>query len=542
MNALDWSVLGIYMAFIMGLGAYLSKGQESMDDYFKGGGCVPWWQTGLSTMATQLGAISFVSAPAFVALKEGGGMRWLAYEFGVPIGLLIVMVVLIPVLFKAKVTSIYEYLEMRYDSGTRILVSILFQIGRGLGTAVAVLAGGIILSTALSISTPAAILVIGIVTIIYDMMGGIKGVIVSDVIQMVFILAGILLCAGYALYLVGWAEAWNLDASRALILDFKSMGFNKEGSQYGFWPMTLGGIILYASYYGCDQSQVQRELSVATVHDVRKSLLLNAVGRFPLVLLYCCMGLFVGAVAKTSGFATKVGAAMGLEPVQVTQLLASDPDRLIPMFILSYLPHGIIGLLFVAILSALMSSLDSALNSMSAVTLSDVYKRYFKPDGSDEHYLFASKMLTVFWGIFCIGFALIFCYSGEGARETTIVMINAIGSVLYGPILSVFLLGMLISRINGTGVKFGVISGAALNAYIWMFSDISWMWMNVFGFLATSLVSLSVSFLTSQEKVVEAFDLKESSSRSANFMYVLVLIYFVFLLGACHFLQSSFGA
>ena len=182
MNYLDWLIIFLYIAGIIAFAVYLSRSQSDTQDYYLAGRKIKWWQSGASTMATQLSAISFVSAPAFVALKAGGGLKWLSYEFAVPLALILVMAVILPVLHQNKYISIYEYLEQRFDSGTRTLVSVLFQLGRGLATAVAVLAGGIILSTAIGISIFYAILLIGLVTLLYDVLGGIRVVILSDLL------------------------------------------------------------------------------------------------------------------------------------------------------------------------------------------------------------------------------------------------------------------------------------------------------------------------------------------------------------------------
>jgi Na+/proline symporter len=293
--------------------------------------------------------------------------------------------------------------------------------------------------------------------------------------------------------IVGWESAWQtFDPSRLQILDFRSVGLTPDGT-YGFWPMLIGGIFLYASYYGCDQSQVQRELSVGNLRDVRRSLLVNAFGRFPVVLLYCVMGVLVGAVFAFPDNIPQIAAKLGMETSSVTAVLQTDPDRMVPMFILTYLPAGVVGLLFVSILSALMSSLDSAINSLSAVTMKDFYRPLVKSDASEKHYLVASKIITMGWGLFCILAALMFSGAGESTRQTTIVLINAVGSLLYGPILAAFLTGMLVRWVNSTGIKSGVLFGIVINILLWQATSISWLWWNVTGFVATALVALTMS-------------------------------------------------
>lgn len=539
MNMVDWGVIALYVLVIIGAGFVFGRSQISISDYYLAGRKVKWWQSGLSTMATQLGAISFVSAPAFVAMKENGGLKWLTYEFGVPLALILVMAVILPTFHRAGVISIYEYLEARFDKGTRMLVSLLFQIGRGLATAVSVLAGGLILSTAFGIPTITAIVAIGIVTIIYDVLGGIRVVIFTDVIQMAIIVVGIAVCGGVALGLSGWEAAWaSLGPERREILDFSRWGLTSEGT-YSFWPMALGGFFLYASYYGCDQSQVQRELTVGSIDNVRKSLVVNAIGRFPVVLLYCLMGIFVGAVVADPSFLGHAAAALGLGESDIRAALDRDPDRMVPIFILTYLPHGLIGFIFVAILSALMSSLDSALNSMSAVTIRDFYQRYWKKDGDEHHYLMASKVCTLLWGVFCVAFALLFAATPEATRQTTIVLINAIGSVLYGPILATFLLGIMTDWAKPGSTKIGVVVGVALNLFLWQATSLSWLWWNVTGFAATMFVA--ALFSAGETSPTKQVPLKPAEPTATNWpaIYVSIGFYFMLIIGLSRLIEVA---
>ncbi len=545
MNYLDWLIIIFYLAAIISFAIYLSRSQTDTTDYYLAGRKIKWWQSGASTMATQLSAISFVSAPAFVALKANGGLKWLSYEFAVPLALIPVMAVIIPTLHRNKHISIYEYLEQRFDSTTRTMVSILFQLGRGLATAVAVLAGGIILSTAIGISTVYAILLIGLVTLLYDVLGGIRVVILSDVVQMLIILTGLVICAGTALYLVGWDTAWaSLEPARYKIFDFNGWGLNSE-STYGFWPMLLGGFFLYASYYGTDQSQVQRELSVGRVDDVRKSLLVNAFGRFPLVLLYVLMGVFVGAVFMQPQNLAHIAAVLQIEPAAIRSVLQVNPDRMVPMFILSYLPHGLIGFIFVAIMAALMSSLDSGLNSLSAVTMKDIYQKFIKPGASEKHYFRVSKIITILWGVFAIGAALLMTEATQAARQTTIVLINAVGSMLYGPILAAFLLGMLTKRLKASAVKMGIAAGIAGNLLLWIFTSVSWMWWNVSGFLITVLMAAAVQFSSGNlfNKIMEqpealSGSLFGKSDKKWLTIYGVLVLYFLLILTVSCWLEG----
>ncbi len=544
MNYVDWIVIVIYITMVIGIAFHLTRSQQNTEDYYLGGRKIKWWQAGTSTMATQLGAISFISAPAFVALKQGGGLKWLSYEFGVPLALIVVMAVIIPRFYRGNYISIYEYLENRFDSGTRSLVSLLFQLGRGLATAVTVLAGALIISTALSISTISAILILGVVTIIYDVVGGIRVVIISDVLQMVIIITGIAICGGVALHMVGLEHAWaTFSPDRFQILDFEHWGISAEGS-YGFWPMTIGGFFLYVSYYGTDQSQVQRELTVGNVDEARKSLLMNAFGRFPMVLMYCLMGVFVGTIFASPESLTHIASVMKLEPETLSKMLQNDPDRMMPLFIFSYLPHGVIGFIFVAIMAALMSSLDSGLNSLSAVTMKDFYQKYIKPNSSEQHDLIASKIITLIWGIFCIIIAIIFSSIGEATRHTTIVLINAIGSMLYGPILAAFLIGMWTKSVGARSVKVGVVAGIIFNLFLLKFTELSWLWWNVSGFMSTFFIAFLISIILGtkdpgKSSVNDLIEEEDTSSKTWPKIYVMVVLYFFLMIFVSYLIQNS---
>ncbi len=532
MNGYDFIVVGVYVAFLLGMAFYFNRRQETCEDYYVGGRTVRWWASGLSTMATQLGTISFVSAPAFVALKDvgkGGGLGWLAYEFGVPLALVFIMVFLLPIYHRARVISIYEYLEKRFDGSTRVYISLLFQISRGLATGVAVYTIGFVVAIFFGETDPQRVwpyvIAIGVITVLYDALGGIRTVIWSDVVQMTILFLGIFILMIEAYSEVGGlAPMFSVYANEPLrfrILDFH-WGYG-SGQGYAFWPMLIGGFFLYVSYYGCDQSQVQRELSVGTLDDVRRSLLLNAVGRFPVVLLYCFMGLAVGAFTL-------------LTPELRSQIPATHPDWMVPLFIVQYLPNGLVGFIFVGILAAAMSSLDSALNSMSAASVRDLYQPYFRPRASDRHYLLVSRLFTVFWGVFCVGFAFIV----PQISETVIEAINKVGSLLYGPIFAAFFLGILTRWATPRGVKVGVSAGIALNLYLWLAApSLSWLWWNVTGMVASLLTALVVSRLFPASSPPVRLDPEEPARFNWPLRYAIVAIYFFGIIGLCGWLQVN---
>ena len=259
MSPLDWIIIFLYLAGMVALSVYLARGQTSEADYYVGGRNLPWWAVGISTMATQSSAISFISIPAFVALREGGGLTWLQYELAVPLAMLVVIALLIPFFRKLELISVYEFLELRYGRSVRQFLSGVFLISRGLATGVAIYAASLVLSICMGIPLWATILLIGAATIVYDTIGGITAVVYSDVIQMGILLAGVIACVWVAAGAAGGlGEVFSLfPAERWRALDMRT-GFGDSGTP--FWGFLIGGLFLYASYYGVDQSQVQREL------------------------------------------------------------------------------------------------------------------------------------------------------------------------------------------------------------------------------------------------------------------------------------------
>jgi len=476
MNYLDWSILIGYLLGLIVFGLYLSRSQFSIEDYYVASKNMRWYNIGLSTMATQLSAISFISAPAFVALKKNGGLIWLGYEFAVPFAVIIVGTIILPLFHRLRIISIYEYLELRFDAATRKFLSVVFQISRGLAGGVAIYAAAIVLGVMLGLELWQTILIIGIVTLIYDFLGGMKIVVYSDVIQMIILLLGIVICTITAFNaLPDWGTISNIfPIERLKTINFVNTGLG-DGNDFTFWSLLVGGFFLYISYYGCDQSQMQREISAKNLAEGQKSLLLNGVGRFPIVLSYCLMGIFVGTYFY-------------LNPDMMKLVPPAKPDMMVPIFIINNLPNGVIGFLFVAILAAAMSSLDSTLNSLSATTMNDLVLPRLKRNNkySDAKILLYSRLTTIFWGLFAICFA----FMTGAISESVIVAINKIGSLFYGSIAATFLVGLLTKKAGGISVRIGIIAGVLFNFILWKFAlGVSWLWWNFFGFAITFILA-----------------------------------------------------
>lgn len=483
MNGLDWTILGAYMAAMVVLSLFLGRGQEDSADYYVGGRNLPWWGVGISTMATQTSAISFISIPGFVALKPGGGLTWLSYELAVPLAMVFIMVFLLPLFRKLEIVSVYEYLERRFGGPTRSLLAAVFLLSRGLGTGVGLYAAAIVLAVVLELPLPVVIIGLGVVTLIYDTIGGMKAVVYSDVVQMLILVLGIGLSIYYALEAVGgWANALSTFApARAVALDTSVHGLgdldpHAAHAAFPMWGFLVGGFFLYASYYGCDQSQAQRELSTPSLAHTKYSLIFNGFARLPLTIAYVVLGIAVGAV-------------FAHHPEAVKQLHQGKPDYMVPVFVLSYLPHGIKALIFSALLAAAMSSLDSAINSLSAATMQDFVER-FGGAKTPRRQLLLSKGSTVAWGVIVIGFAFLL-----GGQDTVVERINKIGSAFYGPILATFVAGVAIRRIGQSAIIAGIVAGVGANVALWLGAAdrVFWMWWNAAGCVVALAVALAVS-------------------------------------------------
>ena len=522
MNYIDYSIIVVYLVGFLGLG-YFFKENKSSGDYFLGGRSMGWFPLSLSTMATQLSAISFISAPAFVGLKEGGGLQWLTYEFGVPLAMAFLLIALIPTLYKSGIVSVYEYLEKRFDASSRLLISFVFQISRSVATGVMVYTMALILQATVGIEFWISILIIGVITLVYSFQGGMKAVIWGDVVQMIILFLGIVICLGYGISeLGGWDNfLTHVDKDRLTAVDFSKWGFNNANGDdaFGFWPMVIGGFFLYTSYYGTDQTQSQRLLSADGMSTIKKLLLANGLFRFPLTLTYCIMGLVLGTLLFSDmGFQEAMDQTYALN---LDSLEGKKADLMVPVFIIHYLPNGIIGILIVAIMSAAMSSLSSTVNSLSAVTMEDFVKR-FRPNMSDAKYVMNSRLLSLFWGVVCLFFAF---FAGK-IEGTVIEVINKISSVFYGPILAAFILAILTKRTHALGANIGIVVGVLFNMYLWLYvPEIFWFWWNAIGCVVTILIAIVVSAVL-QRKANEGVEVAYYKGKKE----VLILVGFFLLI------------
>lgn len=489
MTLLDWIILAVYLAFIVGMSAWIGQRQRSQEDYYLGGRSMPAWQIALSIMATQVSAISLIGAPAFIALKSNGGLVWLQYEFAIPLAMMLIMLVLVPVYHAVRAVTIYEYLERRFGTATRTTLSVVFLVSRGLGSGVALLATGIVTAVCLNWPLPETILLIGAVSVLYTTFGGIVADIYSDILQLFILWTGAIVASAVLFIELNqlapdgsWLSFLLEDQKRLQVFDFSSSGIG-DGQTFSFWPMLFGGLFLYLSYYGCDQSQAQRLLTTETSREAQQALFINGLLRFPLVLTYCTVGVLLLAF-------------LHFHPDFAARLQNQPPDFLVPFFLIQYMPKGLLGLLIAGIFAASMSSLDSAMNSLSAATYRDLLIKIWPSleHLTDRQKVRLSRWLTIFWGVVATGFAL----QMVGGSETVLELVNKIGSAFYGPILAIFWLGILTRSANQKGAIIGLAAGVGVNLFLWQAygQSVSWMWWNLTGFAASIAAGTVASRLT----------------------------------------------
>ena len=483
---LDWWVIGTYLLLLLALGGFLSRRQQSGADYFVAGRSERPFSIALSVLATQCSTNSILGAPAFVAFAAGGGLVWLQYELAVPLAMIFTMIFVIPMFQRLQLVSVYEYLERRFDLKTRLLLSGVFQVLRLLAAAVTIYGVSAMIDLITGIGFLTSVLIFGAFTVLYDVLGGIRAVIWSDVLQMAVLMSVL----GYLLWLLtGDAGGLNamlgsVSADRLAALDFGHHGLG-DGHDFAFWPMLIGGFFLYVSYYGCDQSQVQRQLCAKNQRDGQTILLLNGLLRFPLVLLYCLIGVGIAVYADThTEFVTLLPDTDG-QP---------NYNMALPLLFLMELPDGLKGIAIVGVLAAAMSSLDSVINSLSAVTMEDFIKRCgWVSMGSDRVEILWSKALTGVWGVL----AIVLAFWVDDIASTVLVAVNKLGSLINGPLLAVFVMGLLTHRVTGRGARIGFAAGFISNLLLWLGAQgVSWLWWNVSGFL----IAVAIGVLSSRRE------------------------------------------
>ena len=470
-STIDFVVLIVYIIGIAIFGAFFGKNQKTTKDYFLGGRSIPWWAIGLSVMATQASAITFIGAPGW---GYSGGLERINTYINVPLVMAFLMVTIVPFFYRTEVYTAYEYLERRFDVKTRSLTAGLFLIARGLATGVVLYAPALVLSVVTGWDVNLTIIFMAVIAVSYTVLGGISAVIWTDVIQMFVLWLG----AALAIFTIignipgGLSGAIDIGAEAGLL---QSLDFSFDlSTEYSIWAGVIGGFFLHAAYFGADQSQIQRVLTSKSLKESKMSLIISGLFLFPQMLLFLFIGVLLFAFYSVQGTPD-----------------IENLNELFPLFVVNQLPVGISGLIIAGVFAAAMSSLDSALNSLSAVTVRDFYAKFFKKDASEGHYLKTSRWATVAWGIYATIFAFF-----AGNLGPVIETVNKIGSYFYGALLGVFLLAIFVRRSNGHGAFAGVIAGMASVWAVETFADISWLYNNAVGAIVAVVIGYGVSLLS----------------------------------------------
>jgi len=555
MHPVDWAILIGLFAWIVYDGLKRTKDSNELEGYFLAKRSIPWWAAGLSVMATQLSAITMIGT---TGQGYTDGMRFIQFYFGLPVAMIVLSATLVPFFYNSGVYTAYEFLERRFDAKTRSLTSLLFLISRGMAVGAVVSAPAVVLSLVLGWNLTLTSLVIAAPAVVYTMFGGVQAVTWTDVKIMVLIVFGLFAVIATALLgLPGNVSVTDGMAVAAAAGRLRTFDFSLDfTNQYTFWSGTIAAFFLFCSYFGTDQSQVQRYLTARSVDEARHSLLMSAYWKIPLQIVVLLLGVLVFvfyvftppplifssvadermrasaaageytslreshdhalqerraaalelAAARQAHDGGRIGSAeaafrerdgdvtavrrQAADLVKATtkDSTFTDVNYIIPNFILTQLPVGLIGLLIVAILLAATDTIAGELNSLSTATVIDFYRRWYKPVATDAHYLRVSKAVTGIWGLFACGVAV---WAAE--LGSLIEVVNRFGSFFYGSILGVFILAVAFRRATATGAFWGLSAGMGLVAWTAAFTKVAFLWHNVIGAVTVVVVGLLLS-------------------------------------------------
>ncbi|WP_026707397.1 sodium:solute symporter [Flavobacterium frigidarium] len=573
MQLFDWIVLIVTLLFIVVYGAWKTKGSKNVEDFILGNNETPWYTVGLSVMATQASAITFLSTPG---QAYHDGMGFIQFYFGLPIAMIVICLTFIPIYHKYKVYTAYEYLEKRFDLKTRSLAAILFLFQRGLGTGLTIYAPAIILSAILGWNLTYMNIAIGVLVIVYTFSGGTKAVNVTQKQQMFVIMSGMFI----TFFLILHFLPNDMTFSNALHIagandKMKIVNFSTDPEdKYTIWSGITGGFFLALAYFGTDQSQVGRYLSGKSVRESQMGLIMNGLLKVPMQFFILLTGVMVfvffqfnpvplnfnpnnkitieksqykaeyNALEKQLDVLSEDKKVINLlyidqlnqdydNPILRKELIAlstkekdlrdrakeiilkadsnsetNDKDYVFFHFILNYLPKGLIGLLLAVIISAAMSSTASGLNALASTTAIDIYKRNVKGEKSDKHYLNVTKFFTLLWGIVAILFACV-----GTLFENLIQLVNIIGSIFYGTVLGIFLVGFYIKYVKAKAIFYSALISQSTIFLIYYYAiaiypsgqeKLGYLWLNFIGAMLTIILStIMQATLFRKQKTVE---------------------------------------
>jgi solute:Na+ symporter, SSS family len=549
MTLLDWAVLVLTTATIVGWGLYKTRGAAKSSDEFIRGAYVQKWPTiGLAVMATQASAITFLSTPG-QAYEDG--LRFVQFYFGQPLAMVLISAVFIPIYYQLKVNTAYEYLESRFDLKTRLLGASLFLVQRGLASGITLYAPAIILSAIMGWPLEPTVVSIGVLVILYTVVGGAAAVAQTQKHQMVVMLGGMAVVGLVILFRLpeSVSASQALDVAGAFgRINAVSFSFDLN-DRYNFWSGITGGFFLALSYFGTDQSQVGRYLAGKSIAESRLGLLFNGMLKIPMQFGILSVGILVfvfyqfvtppllfndslraramaspaaaelgtlekkwegvhaqkrtavenflaqpvGARDKSALLAaSKESAALRAEAKAVVSKVlpgaeTKDSDYIFIGFVRRFLPSGLLGLLVTVIFAAAMSSISSELSALGGTTTVDFYRRLRRQKLDDAQVLKASKLFTAFWGMVAILFATF-----AALLDNLIQAVNILGSLFYGTVLGLFVVAFFLKRVQGHAVFFAGLAAQTTVLVLFWTTKIGYLWFNVIGCALVVVLALAL--------------------------------------------------
>jgi solute:Na+ symporter, SSS family len=557
MRTLDWVVVAAYLIWVVGDGLRQARKSKDVANYLLAGRSLPWWLVGLSVMATQLSAITMIGTTGQAYIN---GMRFLQNYYALPLAMVILSLTLVPFFHRANVFTAYQYLETRFDSKVRTFTALLFLFSRSLSCSVVISAPAVVMSVILGLNVTLTCLLIGIPTTVFTMFGGVRAIAYTDFKQMFAVVASLLIAVTVLILglpeSVGVGDALRIAGAtgRLQMFDFR-LDFTE---QYTFWSGTIAALFLFLSYFGTDQSQVQRYLSAKSEDEARSSLLMSAFWKIPLQALVLIVGVLTftfylftqppmlfnpvhdGQVrgsargGEYSALEQQFDAAIEQRRIRASELARADEttrpsakaaftgaddevkrvraaavglvkdvsgDRsyndvnyVFPTFVTTRIPMGLAGLIVAAILVAAMSASSAELSALSTASVIDFYQRFGPKDADDAHVLWASRLATLFWGLFA---SIVAIWAVE--LGSLIEVVNRFGSLFYGSILGVFILAVGFPRANSTGALAGMVVGMTVIVSIATFTRLAFLWHNPIGAVVVVTVGLVVSEITRRD-------------------------------------------
>ena len=458
MTTIDYAVIAFYFATIVAVGVSFSGGQKSLKDYFLGGNDVPWWAAAASGIATLVSAVSYLSAPGVAAT---GDFTLHQYRLGLPVAILVLCGLLLPYFHRQQRYSIYAYFEERFDLKARLCASALFVVLKVCYIGLATYAPALVIQTMFGWSVWPVVLFVGAVTTIYTMLGGIKAVIWTDALQLVVLMGGLV---AVGVVLLGRIEGGLGEVVAVGMANdkFRFLDFSFDLTvRYTFWGGLVGGTFYLLTQYGVDQAELQRFMATRTPRDGNLSLVATLLMTFAFGLFV----FFIGTMLFV--FYTQQPEKGGL---------AVTSNEIFPKFIIEELPAGLKGLLVAGVLSAAMSTISSVLNSVTTVGIADFYNRFAARPSS----VALARGVTLAVGL--IG-TLIAGFAGSLGNILELAM--TLNSFFGGPLVGIFLLGMLSKRATANAAFAGLLTGLGVAVWLGSATQVSFLWYGAFSATAT---------------------------------------------------------